>query len=63
MPLLFCFPTPRREQTARKALAATAASLDLQIATAALDPRVTWAAYSPTPGAPNPNTTSKTSTS
>jgi hypothetical protein len=31
MPLLFCFPTPRREQTARKALAATAAS----------DPRLT----------------------
>src|SRR3984885_10767565 len=41
MPLLFCFPTARREQSARKALAATAASLDLQIATAALDPRVT----------------------
>jgi hypothetical protein len=38
MPVLFCFPTPRREQTARKALAATTASLDLQIATAALDP-------------------------
>jgi DNA-binding CsgD family transcriptional regulator len=41
MPVLFCFPTPRREQTARKALAATAASLDLQIATAALDPHLT----------------------
>jgi hypothetical protein len=41
MPVLFCFPTPRREQTARKALAATTASLDLQIATAALDPRTT----------------------
>ena len=41
MPLLFCFPTARREQSARKALAATAASLDLQIVTAALDPRVT----------------------
>jgi hypothetical protein len=41
MPLLFCFLTPRREQTARKALAATAASHDLQIATTALDPRVT----------------------
>jgi hypothetical protein len=40
MPILFCFPTPRREQTARKAIAATAASLYLQIATAALDPRV-----------------------
>jgi hypothetical protein len=47
MPLLFCFPTPRREQTARKALAATAASLDLQIATAALDPRVTCPACGP----------------
>jgi hypothetical protein len=41
MPLLFCFPTARRERTARKALAATRASLDLQVATAALDPRVT----------------------
>jgi protein involved in plasmid replication-relaxation len=41
MPILFCFPTPRREQTARKALAATKASRDLQIATAALDLRVT----------------------
>jgi hypothetical protein len=41
MPVLFCFPTPRREQTARKALAATRASHGLQIATAALDPRVT----------------------
>ena len=40
-PILFCFLTPRREQTARTALAATAASRDLQIATAALDPRVT----------------------
>jgi len=41
MPLLFCFPTPRREQSARKALAATRAFRDLQIATAALDPRAT----------------------
>jgi hypothetical protein len=41
MPLLFCFPTRRREQTARRALAATGASRDLQIATAALDPRLT----------------------
>ena len=40
-PILFCFPTHRREQTARKALAATVASSALQIATAALDPRVT----------------------
>ncbi|HUZ27556.1 MAG TPA: replication-relaxation family protein [Streptosporangiaceae bacterium] len=47
MPLLFCFPTPRREQTARKALAATAASLDLQTATAALDPRLTCPACDP----------------
>jgi hypothetical protein len=47
MPLLFCFPTPRREQTALKALAATAASLDLQIATTALDPRVTCPACEP----------------
>jgi hypothetical protein len=48
VPILFCFPAPRREQTARKALAATAASLDLQIATAALDPRVTCPACGPT---------------
>jgi hypothetical protein len=41
MPILFCFPAPRRERTARNALAATAASHDLQVATAALDPRVT----------------------
>jgi DNA-binding CsgD family transcriptional regulator len=41
MPLLFCFLSPRREQTARKAIAATTASHDLQIATAALDPRAT----------------------
>ena len=47
MPLLFCFPTVRREQSARKALAATAASHDLQIATAALDPRVTCPACGP----------------
>lgn len=46
-PILFCFPTPRREQTARKALAATTASLSLQIATAALDPRVTCPACGP----------------
>jgi hypothetical protein len=41
MPILFCFPTARRERTARTALAAARASRDLQIATAALDPRVT----------------------
>lgn len=41
MPILFCFPTPRREQTARTALAATGASRELQIATTALDPPAT----------------------
>jgi len=47
-PILFCFPaTPRREQSARRALAATAASRDLQIATASLDPRVTCPACGP----------------
>jgi hypothetical protein len=46
-PILFCFPTLRREQTARKALTATRASRDLQIATAALDPRVTCPACGP----------------
>lgn len=46
-PILFCFLTHRREQTARKALAATTASLSLQIATAALDPRVTCPACGP----------------
>jgi Replication-relaxation len=40
-PLLFCFLTPRREQTARRALAASADSHSLRIATAAIDPRVT----------------------
>jgi hypothetical protein len=39
--LLFCFLTPRREQTARHALAASPDSLSLRIATAAIDPRVT----------------------
>lgn len=47
MPLLFCFLTPRRQQSARTTLAATAASRDLQIATAALDPRVTCPACGP----------------
>lgn len=46
-PILFCFPTARREQSARKALAAATASGDLQIATAALDPRVTCPACGP----------------
>lgn len=41
VPILFCFPTPRREQSARKALARVSASHDLQIATAALNPRLT----------------------
>jgi len=39
--LLFCFLTSCREQTARRALAASADSLGLRIATAAIDPRVT----------------------
>jgi hypothetical protein len=39
--LLFCFLTSRREQTARRALAASPDSLSLRIATAAVDPRVT----------------------
>jgi len=41
VPILFCFLTPRREQSARRALAATADSCELQIATAAIDPRHT----------------------
>ncbi len=41
VPILFCFPGPRREQSARRALAASAGSHVLQIATAAIDPRVT----------------------
>jgi hypothetical protein len=48
VPLLFCFPTPRREQSARKALAATHASGALQIATAALDPSLTCPTCGPT---------------
>ena len=47
MPILFCFPTPRREQSARQAFAATGASLYLQVATAALNPRVTCPACDP----------------
>ncbi len=39
--LLFCFLTPRREQTARRALAASTDSLSLRIATAAIDPQIT----------------------
>ncbi len=37
--VLFCFTSPRREQTARRALAATREAPALRIATAAIDPR------------------------
>jgi hypothetical protein len=40
-PLLFCFPGPRREQAARRELAACQDALALRIATAALDSRLT----------------------
>jgi hypothetical protein len=39
--LLFCFGTPRREQAARRALAASSQAAGLRIATAALDPSAT----------------------
>jgi len=39
--VLFCFASPRREQSARRALAATRAAPALRIATAAIDPRLT----------------------
>lgn len=39
--LLFCFGSPRREQAARRALAATGQADGLRIATTALDPRTT----------------------
>lgn len=39
--VLFCFTSPRREQTARRALAAAREAHALRIATAALDPRLT----------------------
>jgi hypothetical protein len=39
--LLFCFGSPRREQAARRALAATSEAAGLRIATAAIDPRLT----------------------
>jgi hypothetical protein len=39
-PLLFCFPTPHREQSARRALA-TGEARSLRIATTALDPETT----------------------
>jgi hypothetical protein len=41
LPLLFCFGTPRREQSARRALAASPHVNLLQIATTALDPQHT----------------------
>ena len=40
-PLLFCFGGPRREQAARRELAACQDALALRVATAALDPRLT----------------------
>jgi hypothetical protein len=40
-PLLFCFGSPRREQAARRALAATRDSAAVRIATTAIDPYVT----------------------
>jgi Replication-relaxation len=39
--LLFCFLTPRREQTARRTLTASIDALGLRIATTTLDPQVT----------------------
>lgn len=51
--LLFCFASPRREQTARRALAATRDAAALRIATTALDPRTTSPAgpvWLPLPG-------------
>jgi hypothetical protein len=38
--LLFCFPAPRREQSARHALATTLEAARLPIATAAVDPEL-----------------------
>jgi hypothetical protein len=40
-PLLFCFPTPRREQAARRAFAACPDTTELRIATTATDPERT----------------------
>jgi hypothetical protein len=40
-PLLFCFGSPRREQAARRALAATQDSAAVRIATTAIDPHLT----------------------
>ena len=39
--LLFCFGSPRREQAARRALAASQDAAALRIATTAIDPRIT----------------------
>jgi Replication-relaxation len=39
--LLFCFPTPRREQAARRALESCSGAPALRIATAAIDPQQT----------------------
>jgi hypothetical protein len=39
--VLFCFASPRREQTARRALASAREAPALRIATAAIDPRLT----------------------
>jgi hypothetical protein len=39
--LLFCFPTPRREQAARHALASCSGASALRIATTAIDPQQT----------------------
>ena len=50
-PLLFCFPGPRREQAACRALAGSRDAADLRIATAALDPQVTSPAGPGTPAA------------
>jgi len=51
--LLFCFGSPRREQAARRALAASRDAATLRIATTALDPRTTSPAgpvWLPLPG-------------
>jgi hypothetical protein len=52
-PLLFCFGSLRREQAARRALAATRDSAAVRIATAAIDPHITSPArpvWLPLPG-------------
>ena len=47
MPILFCFPTSRREQSVCTAFAAAGASLYPQVATAALNLRATCRAWLP----------------